>query len=1024
MKPLDLVLQAFGPFAHKEHIDFNALGTNPLFLINGPTGAGKSTILDAICFALYGQTTGAEREGAQMRCDNAAPNLLTEVILDFSLNRKTYRIKRIPAQERPRARGEGTTTQVAEAYLWELDETAEGKLIVDRRINEANTKITELLGLNVEQFRQVIVLPQGKFRDLLMANSQDREKIFSQLFQTHIYKRIENQLKDQAASIKRAVTACNDQITGILNTANINSETELDDEVSQLVPQLSLATSVKNQAQQAQTEAALAKQKAEALTLRFTELSNKETELQAKQSLFPTISSEQKRLDNAVLAERIHPLYSRYIEKLSALSHLTVQLTEATNAIETATEERKVAEDLFNTAQLNALKINDLNNQKFTLQQFKTQVAQLQEARLILQTQQTKAQTSQAILEAALNQQGLLNSEVLEKETLLTTYNEALKALAPQQVALAGQRVNLENRTRLETLRSEKVQLENQMTEVLARFNKQQSQFNDSVLNTRQTEFAWHAGQAASLAAQLNFGEPCLVCGSKDHPHPAQLSENSVLVTKEDLDKVRVAEDKARTALQVAETALNTAKLNLDAKQRQINELEVLLQALAEQPLALLTESYQATDTEVKRLLQVQKDSDALSVKIADIKKTIGTITAQLTELQSLANADKTALIEAMALVTQLETLVPEAYRDANTLSKELDRIEATIKQLNQALKNAQELFETKRLNLQAKIATHAQLQVQKEALQQENIKATQDWDTALSSSCFEDTTAFKATLLSAVDQETLKQVIETFNTELTGLQSVVAELKTELATQTLPDLTHVTQILSEKTTAFTLADTAWRILEERNNLLRRIKEQLTEIKAQTADLHAQYAIIGTLSEVANGTSGKRISLQRFVLSVLLDDVLIQASQRLTLMSKGRYRLLRRLDPMGGNTASGLDLEVEDSYTDKTRPVATLSGGESFMAALSLALGLSDVVQSYAGGIKLDTLFIDEGFGSLDSESLDLAIKTLIDLQSTGRMIGIISHVSELKEQMALRIDVKSARDGSSITTVCHQVAL
>ena len=140
MKPLDLVLQAFGPFAHKEHIDFNALGTNPLFLINGPTGAGKSTILDAICFALYGQTTGAEREGAQMRCDNAAPNLLTEVILDFSLNRKTYRIKRIPAQERPRARGEGTTTQVAEAYLWELDETAEGKLIVDRRINEANIR--------------------------------------------------------------------------------------------------------------------------------------------------------------------------------------------------------------------------------------------------------------------------------------------------------------------------------------------------------------------------------------------------------------------------------------------------------------------------------------------------------------------------------------------------------------------------------------------------------------------------------------------------------------------------------------------------------------------------------------------------------------------------------------------------------------------------------------------------------------------------------------------------------------------
>ena len=248
-----------------------------------------------------------------------------------------------------------------------------------------------------------------------------------------------------------------------------------------------------------------------------------------------------------------------------------------------------------------------------------------------------------------------------------------------------------------------------------------------------------------------------------------------------------------------------------------------------------------------------------------------------------------------------------------------------------------------------------------------------------------------------------------------------MTQLKAELTTQTAPDLTQVAQVLTDKTTEFKAADTAWRVLEERNNLLSMIKQQLTELKAQTADLHAQYAIIGTLSDVANGATGKRISLQRFVLSVLLDDVLLQASQRLTLMSKGRYRLLRRQDAIGGNAAAGLDLEVEDSYTDKSRPVATLSGGESFMAALSLALGLSDVVQSYAGGIKLDTLFIDEGFGSLDPESLDLAIKTLIDLQATGRTIGIISHVSELKEQMSLRIDVKSARDGSSINTVSNR---
>ncbi len=1018
MKPLNLVLQAFGPFAKTERIDFSTLGSNPLFLINGPTGAGKSSILDAICYALYGQTTGAERDGAQMRCDHAAANLLTEVILDFSLGSRTYRIKRIPAQERPRARGEGTTIQAPEAQLWELDGSPEAKLLVPSSVREATTMISELLGLSVEQFRQVIVLPQGKFRDLLMANSRDREEIFSQLFQTHIYRSIEKRLQEQSAVIRNAVSDNNQQIVGILQTATVGSEVELDEEVLELTPKLSAATALKTQAQEAQTQATLAKQHAEALTQRFTDLSKKEIELQAKQALAPSISSQQQRLDKAVQAERIHPLYNRYVEKSAALNQLSVQITGAVKAIETATQDKALAEAGLNTAKADASKITDLTTQQFKLNQFNTQVMQLQKARLTFNAQQIEAQASQAKLEAALSQQGLLNTELLEKEALLTTLNEDLKALVPQQIALADQRVKLENRTRLENLRTEQLGLQKQMTDVLARFNKQQTQFNESQLHKTQTEFAWHAGQAASLAAQLNRGEPCLVCGSKEHPNLAQPSENTELVTKEHLDKARVAEDKARAALEIADATLNTAKLNLDAKKRQINELELTLQALASQSLTLVAKSYQAIEAEVKRLSQVQKDQESVSHKIADIKRTFLTIAGQVTELQAMVDTDKTALIQATASVRQLEDLVPEAYRDENTLTKEISDIEASIKQFNLALNYAQEQFDAKSLGLQEKKATHAQLQVQEQALQLENTQATQDWNEALNQGCFKEVTTFKSALLTAVEQDTIKKTIETFNTELTSLQSVVTQLKTELAKQTLPDLTQVAQLLSDKASEFKVADIAWRVLEERNNLLNNIKQQLTAIKTQTAELYAQYAIIGTLSDVANGVSGKRISLQRFVLSVLLDDVLIQASQRLNVMSKGRYRLHRKLDATDGRIAAGLDLEVEDSYTDRSRPVATLSGGESFMAALSLALGLSDVVQSYAGGIKLDTLFIDEGFGSLDPESLDLAIKTLIDLQASGRMIGIISHVTELKEQMSLRIDVTSSREGSSITTI------
>ena len=206
--------------------------------------------------------------------------------------------------------------------------------------------------------------------------------------------------------------------------------------------------------------------------------------------------------------------------------------------------------------------------------------------------------------------------------------------------------------------------------------------------------------------------------------------------------------------------------------------------------------------------------------------------------------------------------------------------------------------------------------------------------------------------------------------------------------------------------------------MEERKNQLVSVQKKLVEAHKKNEELEKQYKTVGTLYEVSNGLTGDKVSLQRFVLSVLLDDVLIQASQRLLLMSKGRYQLIRKEERAKGNKASGLELEVDDAYTGKSRPVATLSGGESFMAALSLALGLSDVVQSYSGGIKLDTLFIDEGFGSLDPESLDLAVRTLIDLQSTGRMIGIISHVTELKSQMGLRIDVKTGRAGSEISVI------
>ena len=1018
MKPLKLVLQAFGPFAKTECIDFTALGQNPLFLINGPTGAGKSSILDAICFALFGQTTGAERDATQMRCDHADDSLITEVILDFSLGSKHYRIRRIPTQSRPRTRGEGFTDQKTEAQLWLLDDSAEGELLVAKKVSDATTQIEAMLGLTVEQFRQVIVLPQGKFRELLMANSTERENIFSQLFQTHIYKRIEDQLKVKAAAIKQAVAAHSQQIKGILQSAMIVSEAELDEERAQLVIQLIDAANQKDLAQQEQTHATLAKKRAEELKQRFVTFNERDVELKEKETRVPHFQAQQLILDSALNAEKIEPLYKNNQAKTHALAEIAKQLSIGISAIEKAVADKAHFEALLNTAKQDNVKVDSLKIQHHQLTQCKAQVTQLESARLNATHKAKAKQVSQTALDSQMGIQTKLTKELAELDLLNTNVTHDLIALAPKQIEWAAQRITLSNRTKLEDLYTKKRAVEESEAHLLMQLTTKQNQFEASQVHKRHTELAWHTGQAVLLATELKVGMPCSVCGSREHPLPARVAEGTTLVTKQHIDEASALEDTARTWMQKAEQEWSHAKAEVKVIQVQLAELEETLSDSAQQTVEHITQVFNALEVEVNRLLGLEKAQRANLVRMDDIKQQLPTVSQAIAILQVQANDDNTALIKALADITHIESTIPEEYRDAGKITQQLSIVEATIIQLNDALTHAQQGFTDKQSTLIALVARQEELGKQEKALQIEHAQTTLAWSHALEHSVFSDTNAFQSALLSDEAQQVIKGDIETFRNTLTGLRSVVAQLKEDLKAQLYPDLEKLEQELNDKTSQFNATDEIWRKFEERNNLLKNIKTQLNDARKITAKLEADYQIFGTLSDVATGMNGRRISLQRFVLSVLLDDVLIQASHRLNLMSKGRYRLLRKEERMGGNAASGLDMEVEDGYTGKTRAVATLSGGESFMAALSLALGLSDVVQSYAGGIKLDTLFIDEGFGSLDPESLDLAIRTLMDLQSSGRMIGIISHVTELKEQMALRIDVKSSRDGSSIYTV------
>jgi exonuclease SbcC len=1018
MKPLKLSITAFGPFAGEEVVDFTRLGVSPLFLINGPTGAGKSSILDAICFALYGQTTGNERDGSQMRCDHADLNVITEVSLEFALGEKKYLIRRVPMQERAKSRGEGTTIQPAEAQLRELDGSSEGRLIVSKSVVDANTEIKELIGLGVEQFRQVMVLPQGKFRELLLADSKDREAIFSQLFETHIYKKIENRLKEKASTIKQAVERHHSEIRGILQAAEVNSEDDIRDELGVLAVTETEQKVVLDSASALLAKSNEEKNQAIELNKRFDILAKKGVELEAIRLEAKSISDKESRIHNAAAAQKIYHLYTSNVKE--AKNRLQVQ-----RLLEDAQAQHRIAEIAhaealrnFDVVKEASLQLDDLKAKKGALDNYKLLVDRL----IALENDFTLSDVALKKSESALEQK---NRAVNLRSTELSNYENQHAQLSKELEQHGDAKLALERISSTSVSRNELAAVSAKQRKAISLLAQQKDVFTDKTivfesaqLTTKRTDMAWHTGQAAMLAAELKEGEPCPVCGSDEHPLPAKQYDHAEMVSKEQLDGVRMLEDRAREAMQASKDAYNRTASELQSINETIDKLVTALKHYAEMTVEEVKEEAAIAQKLLSDLDRKQQERAQLSLQITDIKKLQHDDVAELDIIKQEAQNKREECLAVKASRDQLLTQVPEPYRVTGVLERERGSVTAQIQSIAESLDRADTEYKKAKSNLDgiaASVETRLSQVKAQELLANEVLHA---WQKALSESVFDSEDRFLAASLAEQELILINDEVKRYHDQLNSLNGVVGQLKQELDGRQPADLDVIEIRLNEYNESNQLADNAWRKTQSRVNALKGYQEKLSKAHEVNAQLEKQYAIVGTLNDVANGATGTKVSLQRFVLSVLLDDVLIQASQRLKIMSKGRYQLVRKEDRSKGNKASGLELEVEDGDTGKPRSVATLSGGESFMAALSLALGLSDVVQSYAGGIKLDTLFIDEGFGSLDMESLDAAIQVLIDLRATGRTIGIISHVTELKEQMALRIDVTRGSTGSGIRTV------
>ena len=1001
MKLHTLEISAFGPFAGKEVINFADLGDNPLFLIDGQTGAGKSSILHAICYALYGETTDSERKEQGLRSDHATPDILTELVLTFSIRGQKFRIARVPTQIRPAKRGDGEAEHKASAHLVKILDDGTEETLVPKKKTAADAHIKDIVGLSADQFRQVMVLPQGKFRELLLAKSDDRQVILSTLFQTEIYKRIESILKDKAGDIERQNKIFETSKQEAINEANAELENQ---------------TQHKERAEKRKQHDAAALKSADNLMNAFVERDKKHENLKALHDNKDAIDTKRIAIKQSEKSARIAPVW----QILQATNTDVIQKTQdIVAAKETATD---ISEKLnhANTALNNATnanlqrdslktKENLLIGYRHTLSNYES----LKSEATRTANEHQKVASKKADTTEQLN---VVNTEIKAHDQKLQQLSEkiTLKARIVEQEIHAKN--TLETRRQLDTANNKLAALKDAVSQAQTNFEQENKTYQITEREADRLDLLWLNSQAAVLAEKLQDNDPCQVCGSKEHPQLATFNSEAENINQGLVDQARSKQEQQLQVRSEADKQLSAQQATLEQQQETLKTLATSLGESAQQSVATL----QAIQNELcDRLKQIEADEIALK-NTSDAKKKCD---AERIKLQAEFDNLSTLLPELIKAETtasnnlqSAEKELPEEFRSLDTLEKAITSSQNTINQLENKLKNTQETEREIRSSHDTATATITSLEKALIELNSRQVKQQETWEQALSESDFKTQTDFKNAQIEQSEFETLKKDVLSFDEYLRDLAAQIGLMDEQLNGQQKPDVIALQKSYEDTENVFKAAEEEWTIAQTNKAMLTKTLNKIESINNKQKNIRLQYEVVGKLHKAASGKGEVKVSLERFVLGNLLDSVLSIASQRLHIMSKGQYRLVRQDEThQRRNAPTGLDLAIDDAHSGKTRPVATLSGGESFMASLSLALALSDVVQQRSGGIQMDTLFVDEGFGSLDPESLQLAIDTLVDLQSTGRTIGIISHVAELKEQMPQRIDVVCTRNGSTV---------
>lgn len=1003
MMPISLTLSAFGPYPDTITIDFESFQEDGLFLITGPTGSGKTMIFDAMIFALYGKTSGQIRQTDSLRCDHALNEIPTFVEFSFSLHQQNYTIKR-----NPKYYLEGKKTPKQPSALLTLPD---GKMV--EGIKEVNQKMISLLGVDDQQFKQICMIAQGEFTKLIMASSDEREKVLRELFHSETYQKLEEKLKVHLKTYQ-------DKYDLLLNKRkDLMQELQVEDHQEYLSKQTKLIASQQKEYDDLKKDLDQKKQQLQLYRLqnqRLIQLKDLKQQFQDLKKQENDYQKLNKTVDTLKKAQETNYLYISYIKQQKKLQTLKLNqedFLKQLKKLEKDYQEKKVQADFLDYKQQTKEK---LQNQIQETKQLINQIYQYQNDYQNLQTlkQQYRMLDEEHKLFLKKKEKfenGLQrDQERIQSEQQVQSKYELIKQ---QYVRLNEQKVKVHQ---LSDYYDQILKLNENKSDLQEEYAVVEKQVDHEKMQYNQMEKLYFRKQAGIFALQLKEDQPCPICGSLHHPHPAQIEKEDI--TKEKLDqqakKVKQQEHRLQDILQ--KILLSNQKKEMLVKQTKQLSSELNIQEEISKEIFIKELDHLSKDEKrmKKEYLELQ---DELKY-IQKLKKSVALSLKDMSTYESKELKQAQSLENIQVQIHQLSGKLDDSLRqyEIGEVNKNYQQVQKEYRQLSLEIETIQQDYEkvkNKYLEIKTKISSLNQQIIQEQEIYDE---LDNKYHTALDAFINEEEFLNLKTQINQIS--ILEKKYQDYLISLKSLNEQIISLENEVKDSTYVDLSSLSETIKEVNQQLREKNDDLEKLKIDYSLKEKMIKDIQKINQQLEKDEDTYQRYLDLYNLASGKNNARVSIERYVLATYFENMLIYANVIMKQLSQGRYQLLRKDDAGKGRSQQGLELDVFDQESGNIRSIKTLSGGESFKAALSLALGLSRMVQDYAGGIELNTLFIDEGFGSLDSQSLDQAMNCLMELHHENKLIGIISHVSDLKDRIERQLVVERKQKQSVIQMI------